>query len=82
MDIWDSFINATKEHFAKVESLIAFDRFHIAQHFRQALDKVRAEVYRQLSTTLDKNPLLKSKHLWLTNSQRIDYRTGKRRAFL
>lgn len=82
MDMWDPFINAVKDHFVEAESLIAFDRFHVAQHFGRALDKVRAEEHRLLSTTCDKSLLLKSKHQWLTNSQRVDNRSGKRRAFL
>jgi len=82
MDMWDPFINAVKDHFVEAESLIAFDRFHVAQHFGRALDKVRAEEHRLLSTTFEKSPLLKSKHQWLKNSQRVDNRSSKRRAFL
>lgn len=72
MDIWDPFINAVKDHFPEAESLKAFDRFHVAQHFGRALVKVRAEEHRFLSSTYGKSPLAKSKHQWLTNSGRID----------
>lgn len=51
MDMGDSFINAVKDHFPEADSLIAFDRFHVAQHFDRALDKVRAEEHRVLSST-------------------------------
>jgi len=82
MDMWDPFINAVKEHFEKAESLIAFDRFHVAQHFGKALDKVRAQEYRLIAETLEMNPLARSKYEWLRNSSRTDNRTTKRKAFL
>ncbi len=82
MDMWDPFINAVKDHFTNAESLIAFDRFHVAQHFGRAVDKIRAEEHRELSKALEGSPLSKSKHQWLTNSLRIDNRSSKRRAFL
>lgn len=82
MDMWDPFINAVKDHFDEAESLIAFDRFHVAQHFGRAVDKVRAEEHRILSKTLEESPLLKTKHQWLANSHRIDNRSSKRKAFL
>lgn len=82
MDMWDPFINAVKEHFPKAESLIAFDRFHVAQHFGKALDKVRAEEHRTLSAALEKSPLANTKHHWLRNSEKTDNRTKARRDFL
>jgi len=82
MDMWDPFINAVKEHFPEAESLIAFDRFHIAQHFGRALDKVRSEEHRLLSKTEESSPLVKTKHQWLTNSRRVDNRSSRRRTFL
>lgn len=82
MDMWDPFISAVKDHFPEAEALIAFDRFHVAQHFGRALDKVRAEEHRVLSSTFGESPLVKSKHQWLTNSGRVDNRKSKRRSFL
>lgn len=82
MDMWDPFINAVKSHFPHAEALIAFDRFHVAQHFGKALDKVRAEEYRTLAAAGGKNPLHRSKYQWLRNSERTDNREKRRRGFL
>jgi transposase len=82
MDMWDPFINALKANFEHAEMLIAFDRFHVAQHFGKALDKVRAQEYRLIADTLAVNPLARSKYEWLRNSTRTDNRSTKRKKFL
>jgi len=81
MDMWDPFINAVKANFDKAESLITFDRFHVAQHFGKALDKVRAEEHRTLASQ-GVSPLLRTKHQWLKNSSRTDNRSSRRKDFL
>jgi transposase len=81
MDMWDPFINAVKANFDDAEKLIAFDRFHVAQHFGKALDKVRAEEHRTLLTQ-GTSPLTRSKHQWLKNSNRTDNRSRQRKEFL
>jgi transposase len=82
MDMWDPFINAVKEHFCNAESLIAFDRFHVAQHFGKAVDKVRAEEHKALSATDKGSPLGNSKYKWLKNSEKTDNRSTVRKEFL
>lgn len=81
MDMWDPFINAVKANFEEAEKLIAFDRFHVAQHFGKALDKVRAEEHRGLLAQ-GASPLTRSKHQWLKNSNRTDNRSRRRKEFL
>ncbi|MBI9107400.1 MAG: ISL3 family transposase [Spirochaetales bacterium] len=81
MDMWDPFINAVKSNFVEAESLISFDRFHVAQHFGRALDKVRAQEHRILSEQ-GISPLLRTKHQWLKNSNRTDNRTISRKEFM
>jgi len=82
MDMWDPFINAVKKSFQNAESLIAFDRFHVSQHFGKALDKVRAEEHRGFIDEATKSPLVRSKYQWLANSQRTDNRTARRKEFM
>jgi transposase len=82
MDMWDPFINAVKANFQNANQLIAFDRFHVAQHFGKALDKVRAEESRTFASSLSNNPLVRTKYQWLRNSGRTDNRTTKRKEFL
>lgn len=82
LDMWDPFINAIKANFINADSLIAFDRFHVAQHFGKALDKVRAEEYRTFGLSTKDNPLTRTKYEWLKNSERTDNRATKRKEFL
>ena len=82
MDMWDPFISAVKSNFENADELIAFDRFHVAQHFQKAVDKVRSEEHRALVASGKYNPLICSKHQWLTNSHRKDNRTTRRKIFL
>jgi transposase len=82
MDMWDPFINAVKKNFHNGENLIAFDRFHVSQHFGKALDKVRSEEHRGFVEGQGKSPLVRSKYQWLTNSQRTDNRDARRKEFL
>lgn len=82
MDMWDPFINAVKKNFKDAEKLIAFDRFHVSQHFCKALDKVRSEEHRGFLASKDQSPLIRSKYQWLTNSQRTDNRATRRKEFL
>lgn len=82
MDMWDPFINAVKKNFKNAEKLIAFDRFHVSQHFCKALDKVRSEEHRAFQASNDQSPLTRSKYQWLTNSQRTDNRATRRKEFM
>jgi transposase len=82
MDMWDPFINAVKKNFEDAQKLIAFDRFHVSQHFGRALNKVRSEEHRGFLTANEQSPLIRSKYQWLTNSQRTDNRATRRKEFL
>lgn len=82
MDMWDPFINAVKKNVQDAESLIAFDRFHVSQHFGKALDKVRAEEHRGYRDSDSKSPLIRSRYHWLRNAHRTDNRTSRRREFM
>jgi transposase len=82
MDMWDPFINAVKANFENADKLISFDRFHVAQHFGKAVDKVRSEEHRSLEYLKEDNPLTRTKYQWLRNSNRTDNRATKRKEFL
>ena len=81
MDMSDPYIKAVKENFESWESLIAFDRFHVAQHLNKAVDKVRAQEHRELKEQGD-SELTGTKFDWLRTSSRTDNRTGNRPAFM
>jgi transposase len=82
MDMWDAYIKAVKESLEGWEGLIAFDRFHVAKHFTEGVDKVRRREHAEFMKALGESPLTKSRFDWLVNSDRSDNRSGKRKAFL
>ncbi len=82
IDMWDPYIKAVRESFENWESLIAFDRYHVAQHLNKAVDKVRAQEHRELSKAGEPSVLGGTKFDWLRTSARTDNRTGNRPAFM
>jgi len=66
MDMWQAFISATEEWIPGAAEKIAFDKFHVAQHLGNAVDKVRRSENRELLTDGDRT-LVKSRYLWLCN---------------
>ena len=75
MDMWPAYIGSVREH---TEALIAFDRFHVAQHLGAAVDQVRRSENRALRQQGD-DRLLKTRYLWLTRRGNMTQR--QRRAF-
>jgi len=82
MDMWDAFIKAVRANIGNAESIISFDRYHVAQHLNKAVDKVRAQEHRELLEEYGTSELLGTKYEWLRNSSNLDNRTGNRPAFL
>jgi len=82
MDMWDPFIKAVKDNFKNWENLIAFDRYHVAQHLNKGVDKVRVQEHRELLEKMGSSQLSGTKFEWLRTSSRTDNRTGDRPAFM
>lgn len=70
MDMWRPYINATMEHVPDAAEKIAFDKFHVAQHLTEAVDRVRRREHRQLKRQGD-DRLTKTKYLWLKHPANI-----------
>ena len=66
MDMWAPYIEATRDHIPDADTKIAFDKFHVAQHLGNAVDKVRRQEHRALHGEGDEQ-LNKTKYLWLRN---------------
>jgi transposase len=64
MDMSGAFIAATREAVPEADGKIAFDKFHVAMHLGQAVDRVRREENRALRQRGD-DTLSRSRHLWL-----------------
>ena len=41
MDMWDPYIASVREHVPEADGKIVFDKFHVAQHLGNAVDRVR-----------------------------------------
>jgi len=82
MDMWDPFIKAVRENITDADTIIAFDRYHVAQYFNKAVDKVRASENNELKEKYGESVLARTKYDWLRNSDRTDNRTGNRPSFL
>jgi len=66
MDMWKPFINAVMALVPGAASKIQFDKFHIAGHLGDGVDRVRKGEHRALTAAGD-STLSKTKYLWLTN---------------
>ena len=66
MDMWEPYIQSTLAHLPGAESKIVFDKFHVAQHLGDAVDRVRKQELRSGLATGD--AILKgTKYRWLEN---------------
>lgn len=68
MDMWSAFIGSATEHVPEAE--IVHDRFHIAKHLNEAVDRVRRAEHKALKKEGD-NRLAGSRYLWLTNEENL-----------
>ena len=64
MDMWRPFIDSTLAHVPGAASKIAFDKFHVAMHLGDAVDKVRRAEHKALLAE-GESVLIKSRYLWL-----------------
>lgn len=77
MDMWDPFILAVRNCIPDADAKICFDRFHVAQHFGKALDKVRAQEHRGLLGAEGSSPLTGTKYDWQRNASQLDNRSRR-----
>src|SRR5262249_34508510 len=66
MDMWEAYINSTREHVPGADTKICFDKFHVAMHLGKAVDLVRRQEHRELMSRGDET-LKRTKYLWLQN---------------
>lgn len=67
MDMWQGYISPILRLIPGAEEKICFDKFHMAQHLGQAVDRVRREEHRALQT-VGIADLKGSRYLWLWNA--------------
>jgi transposase len=71
MDMWDPYVESVREHVSEAEKKIVFDKFHIAQHLGEAVDRVRRREHKQLKAEGDER-LTGTKYDWLRNPAAMD----------
>ena len=77
MDMWAPYIESTRHHIPDADTKIAFDKFHVAQHLGNAVDKVRRQEHRALHGEGDEQ-LKKTKYLWLRNPDNFTTKAWER----
>jgi transposase len=70
MDMWEPFVNSTREHVPQADRKIVFDRFHIMKHMTAAVDDVRKAEHRRLLAEGDET-LKRTKYLWLFSAENL-----------
>jgi transposase len=66
MDMWAPYINSTQKYVPEADRKVVFDKFHVAMHLGDAVDRVRRQENRELCAEGDER-LVKTKYLWLQN---------------
>lgn len=79
MDMWKPYIRATREYLAGWESMICFDRFHVAKHLGDAVNDVRKAEHRELQRKGD-DRLKSTRFLWLMGPDKLGSLSEGRRA--
>jgi transposase len=75
-DIWEGYITAVQEELP--HTTIVIDRFHIARHYRDAVDTLRKQELRRLKTELPKEAQSDLKHtLWPFRKRKADLDDGE-----
>ncbi len=70
MDMHQPYIQSTLDHVPDAREKIAFDKFHVAKHLGDGVDKVRREEHRELLEAEDRT-LTGTKYLWLRNPEKM-----------
>lgn len=71
MDMWDPYVNSARNHLGEADKKIVFDKFHLAQHLGEAVDRVRRREHKALKGEGDER-LTGTKYAWLRNPTSMD----------
>jgi transposase len=71
MDMWDPYVDSVRDHVGEADKKIVFDKFHIAQHLGDAVDRVRRREHKELKAEGDER-LTGTKYDWLRNPASMD----------
>jgi transposase len=68
LDMYDPYVASVREHLPQAHEKIVYDKFHVAKHLGEAVDKVRRAENKTLRAEGD-DRLVGTKYTWLRNSQ-------------
>lgn len=71
MDMSKAYISSTRKNLPQAERKISFDKFHVAKHLGDAVNKVRRKEHQKLLKEGDES-LTGSKYFWLRNPKHMD----------
>jgi transposase len=75
MDMWQPYISVVEWNLHRAEEKICFDKFHIAKHLGDAVNKVRRQEQRDLFDQGDRS-LVGTKFTWLRNPETLPSETA------
>ena len=76
MDMWDPYIASVREHLPEADGKIVFDKFHVAKHLGDAVDKVRRRENKTLKVAED-DRLAGTRYDWLRNPASMEPKNPK-----
>lgn len=71
MDMWEPYVASVREHVEGADGKIVFDKFHIAQHLGEAVDRVRRRENKTLRAAGD-DRLKGTRYDWLRHPAAMD----------
>jgi len=71
LDMWDPYERSIRAHLPQAEEKMVFDKFHVAKHLNEAVDKVRRSEHKELLAEKDER-LKGTKYDWLKGRDKFD----------
>ena len=81
MDMWDPYVDSVRNHLGEADKKIVFDKFHLAQHLGEGVDRVRRREHKELKGEGDER-LTGTKYAWLRNPATMDAKQRREFAIL
>lgn len=77
IDMWDAYVNSLRKHLPDADQKIVYDKFHIAQHLTDAIDRVRRKENKALVAAGD-GRLKNTRFRWLRNLANMSWHEKRR----
>lgn len=76
MDMWEPYVNSVRAHLPEADRKIVFDKFHIAKHLGDAVDRVRRQEHKTLKAAGD-DRLKGTRYDWLRHPAAMEPKDRK-----